>query len=134
MVARGRWRPESGCAVSRAASEPLDDEQQNQLKGNRSAEINTHVNRRTGPARQKALMVFIEAGDYQGAEHRQNRSSPPETPVLDSHTVKRLPPTVEESETDQSVTDEVAGLTNKVVYLLPVFWARRTKQMHPQRV
>jgi hypothetical protein len=35
---------ESGCAVPwAAASEPLNDEQQNQLKGNRPADINTNI-------------------------------------------------------------------------------------------
>jgi hypothetical protein len=128
-------RLNSGCAVSwAAASEPLNDEKQNQLKGNRSADINTHIDGRTRPARQEALMVFIKTGNHQGAKDRQNRSSPPKTPVFDRHSVKGLSPTVEKSETDQSVTNEVTGLTDEMVYLLPVCRGRRTEQMHPQRI
>ena len=40
--------------------------------------------------------------------------------MFDRHSVKRLSPTVEESETDQPVTNEVSGLTDEMVYLLPV--------------
>ena len=127
-------RAESGCAVPWAASEPLNDEQQNQLKGNRPAEIDTDVDGRTRSARQEALMVFIKTGDHQGAKDCQNRSSPPETPVFDSHAVKRLSPTVEKSETDQPVTDEVAGLADQMMYLFPVCRARRTEEPHPQRI
>ena len=54
-------------------------------------------------------MVFIKTGDQQGAKNCQHRSAPPESPVSDGHAVKRLSPTVEKSETDQSVTDKVAG-------------------------
>jgi len=125
---------ESGCAVPWASSKPLNDEQQNQLKGNRPAHINTNIDGRTRPAGQEALMVFIKTGDHEGAKNRQNRGAPPETPVFDGHAVKRLSPTVEKSETHQSVTDEVAGLTDEMMYLLPVRRARRTKEMHPQRI
>jgi hypothetical protein len=79
-------------------------------------------------------MVFIKARDHQGAKNRQNRGAPPKSPVFDSHSVKRLPPTVEKSETDQSVTDEVASLTDEMMYLLPVCRARRTEEMDPQRI
>jgi hypothetical protein len=128
-------RPTSGCAVPWAsANEPLNDEKQNQLKGNCPADINAHIDGRTRPARQEALMVFIKTGNHQGAKDCQNRGAPPETPVFDSHSVKRLPPTVEKSETHQSVTDEVAGLTDEMMYLLPVCRARRTEEMHPQRI
>jgi hypothetical protein len=126
---------ESGCAVPWAtASEPLNDEQQNQLKGNRPADINANIDGRTRPARQEALMVFIETGDHQGAKNRQHRGAPPETPVFDGHAMKRLSPAVEKSETDQSVTDEVAGLADEMMYLLPVCRARRTKEMYPERI
>ena len=128
-------RMESGCAVPcAAASEPLNDEQQNQLKGNRAADINANVDRRTRPARQKALMVFIETGNYQGAKDGQNRGAPPESRVFDGHAVKRLSPAVEKCETDQSVTDEVAGLADEMMYLLPVCQGRRTKEMYPERI
>lgn len=79
-------------------------------------------------------MVFIKTGNHQGAKDCQNRGAPPETPVFDGHAVKRLSPAVEESEADQSVTDEVAGLTDEMMYLLPVCRAGRTKEMHPQRI
>jgi hypothetical protein len=128
-------RHDSGCAVPwAAASKPLNDEQQNQLKSNGPADINSHIDGRTRPAGQKALMVFIQTGHDQGAKDCQNRSAPPKRPMFDRHSVKRLPPTVEESETHQSVTDEVAGLTDDMMYLLPLYRARRTKEMHPQRI
>src|ERR1700674_385056 len=57
----------SGCAVPWAASKPLNDEQQTQLKGNRSAHINPNIDGRTRPARQEALVVFIQTGNHQGA-------------------------------------------------------------------
>lgn len=77
-------------------------------------------------------MVFIETGDQKGAEHRQNRRAPPQCPVFDGHPVKRLSPAIEKSETDASVSDEVAGLANEVMYLVPMSWADRPKEMHPQ--
>src|SRR5882757_10956159 len=122
-------RMQSGCAVPwAAASKPLNDQQQNQLKSNGPADINSHIDGRTRPAGQKALMVFIQTGHDQGAKDCQNRSAPPKRPMFDRHSVKRLPPTVEESETHQSVTDEVAGLTDDMMYLLPLYRARRTKE------
>ena len=127
-------RMESGCAVPWAASKPLNDEQQNQLKCNRSAHINPNIDGRTRPARQEALVVFIQTGNHQGAKDCQNRGAPPKSPAFDSHSVKSLPPTIEKSKTDQSVTDEVAGFTDEMMYLLPVCRARRTKEMHPQRI
>ena len=93
-------RLSSGCAVPwAAASEPLNDEQQHQLKGNGPADINTNIDGRTRPAGQEALMVFIKTGDYQGAKNCQNRGAPPKSPVFDGHSVKRLSPTVEKRET-----------------------------------
>jgi hypothetical protein len=133
-VTSNEMRMNSGCAVPWAASEPLNDEQQDQLKSNGPADINTNIDGRTRPAGQEALMVFIKTGDHQGAKNRQNRGAPPEGPVFDGHSVKRLPPTVEKSETDQSVTDKVAGLTDEMMYLLPVRRGWRTKEMHPQRI
>jgi hypothetical protein len=128
-------RLESGCAVPWAtANEPLNDEKQNQLKGNRSANINAHIDGRTRPTRQKALMVFIQTGNHQGAKDRQNRGAPPKSPVFDGHAVKRLSPAVEKSEADQAVTDEVSGLTNQMMYLLPVCWGWRAKEMYPERI
>ena len=79
-------------------------------------------------------MVFIETGDHQSAKDSQNRGTPPETPVFDGHSVKRLSPTVEKSETHQSVTDEVAGLPDEMMYLRPVCRGRRAKEMHPERI
>ena len=78
-------------------------------------------------------MVFIKTGDNQRAKNRQHRGAPPETPVFDGHAVKRLSPTVEKGETDQSVTDKVAGLADEMVDLCPVFRAGRAKEAHPQR-
>ena len=77
-------------------------------------------------------MVFIETGDDKGAEHRQNRSASPQGPVFDSHAVKRLSPAIEKGETDASVTDEVTGFANEVMYLVPVRRADRPKEMHPK--
>ena len=126
---------DSGCAVPWAAAyEPLNDEKQNQLKGNCPADINANIDGRTCPARQEALMVFIKTGNHQGAKDCQNRGAPPECPLFDGHAVKRLSPTVEKSKADQSVTDEVAGLTDEMMYLLPVCRARRTKEMYPERI
>ncbi len=79
-------------------------------------------------------MVFVKTGNHQGAKNGKNRGAPPECPVFDGHAMKRLPPAIEKSEADQSVTDEVAGLTDDMMYLLPVCRARRTKEMHPQRI
>jgi len=79
-------------------------------------------------------MVFIENGDQQGAENSQNRSPPPKSPMFDGHAVQRLPPTVEEGQTDNSVTDEVTGLTDEMMHLVPVRRADGTKQLDPQRV
>src|SRR5271156_4159951 len=72
-----QMRSESGCAVSGAANEPLNDEQQNQLKSNGPAQINPNIDGRTRPAGQKALMVLIETGHHQRAKNSQNRSAPP---------------------------------------------------------
>jgi len=128
-------RMQSGYAVPwTAAREPLDDEQQNQLKSNRSADINTHIDGRTRPAGEEALMVFIQTGHPQGAKNCQNRGAPPESPVSDGHAVKRLSPTIEKGETDQSVTDEVAGLADDMMDLLPLRRARCTEEPHPQRI
>ena len=77
-------------------------------------------------------MVFIKTGDQKGAEHRQNRSAAPQGPVFDGHPVKGLSPAIEKSKTDASVTDEVTGFSNKVMYLVPVSRADRPKEMHPQ--
>jgi|HubBroStandDraft_5_1064220.scaffolds.fasta_scaffold643599_2 hypothetical protein len=77
-------------------------------------------------------MVFIETGDDKGAEHRQNRSASPQGPVFDSHAVKGLSPAIEKGETDASVTDEVTGFANEVMYLVPVRRADRPKEMHPK--
>ena len=79
-------------------------------------------------------MVFIQTGNDQGAKNCQYRGAPPEGPVFDRHAVKRLSPAVEKSEADQSVTDEVAGLTDEMMDLLPVCRARRTKEVHPERI
>jgi len=126
---------DSGCAVPRAAaSKPLNDEQQNQLKSNGPADINSHIDGRTRPAGQKALVVFIQTGHDQCAKNGQNRSAPPESPVSDGHAVKRLSPTVEKGETDQSVTDEVAGLPDDMMYLFPLCRARGTEEPHPERI
>jgi len=54
--------------------------------------------------------------------------------MFDGHAMKRLSPTVEKSETDQPVTDEVAGLADQMMYVFPVRRARRTKQPHPQGI
>jgi hypothetical protein len=54
--------------------------------------------------------------------------------VLDGHAVKRLPPAIEKCDTDESVTDEVAGLADEMMYLIPVCRADRTKEPHPYRV
>ena len=77
-------------------------------------------------------MVFIETGNDKGAEHCQNRSAPPQGPVFDGHAVKRLSPAIEKGETDGSVTDEVTGFANEVMYLGPVRRADRPKEMNPQ--
>ena len=77
-------------------------------------------------------MVLIQTGDDKGAEHRQNRSPSPQGPVFDSHAVKRLSPAIEKGETDASVTDEVTGFANEVMYLGPVRRADRPKKMNPQ--
>lgn len=79
-------------------------------------------------------MVFIETGHRQGANNCQNRSAPPEIPAFYGHAVKRLSPTVEERETDQSVTDKVAGLTDDMMYLRPVCRGRGPKEPHPHRI
>ena len=54
--------------------------------------------------------------------------------MFDGHTVKSLPPTVEKSDTDESVTDEVTGLANEMVYLCPVCRADRPKEPNSQWV
>jgi hypothetical protein len=79
-------------------------------------------------------MVLIEAGDDQGAKDSQDRGSPPESPAYDGHLLKSLPPAVEESETDRSVTGEMAHLPDEVMYLVPVCRACRAKESHPQRI
>ena len=79
-------------------------------------------------------MVFIKTGNYQGAKDCQHRGAPPKSPVFDGHAVKRLSPAVEKSEADKSVADEVAGLADEMMYLLPVCRARRTKEMYPERI
>jgi hypothetical protein len=79
-------------------------------------------------------MVFIQTGHDQRAKNCQNRSAPPESPVSDGHAVKRLPPTIEKSETDQSVTDEVTGLPDDMMYLFPLCRVRGSEEMHPQRI
>ena len=128
-------RMQSGCAVPWAPPrEPLNDEQQNQLKSNGPANIDTNIDGRTRPAGQKALMVFIETGHHQRAKNCQNRSTPPKTPASYGHAVKRLSPTVEKGETDQSVTDKVAGLSDDMMYLFPVCRGRSTKEPHPHRI
>ena len=107
-------------AEIRAAREPRNDQKQNQLGSNGSAEINANINRRGGAARQETLMVFIEAGDQQGTEHSQDRSPPPKSPMLDGDAVQRLPPTVEEGQTDNSVTDEMTSLADEMMHFVPV--------------
>ena len=79
-------------------------------------------------------MVFIQTGHHQGAKHCQNRGASPESPVSDSHAVKRLSPTIEKSETDQSVTNEVARLADDMMDLVPLCRARCTEEPHPQRI
>lgn len=100
---RWEWfeRRNSGRAISWApASEELNSEQQHQLKRNCPADINANINGRTRPASQKALMVFIKAGDHQGTKDRQNGGAPPQSPLFDGHAVECLPPAVEKSEAD----------------------------------
>ena len=77
-------------------------------------------------------MVFIKTCNHQGAKDCQNRGAPPESPVFDSHAVKGLSPAIEKGETDASVTDEVTGFANEVMYLVPVRRADRPKEMHPK--
>ena len=80
-------------------------------------------------------MVFIKTGNKQGAKHRENRSSPPQSPMLDDgHPVKRLPPTVEKSDTYKTVTNKVAGLADEMMYLRPMGRADGPKEPNPQRV
>jgi hypothetical protein len=122
------------CAISGTAREQLNNAKQNQLKGNRSADIDTDVDGRTRPARQETLMVFVETGDHQGAKHCQNGSAPPERPMFDRHSLKRLPPTIEESETHGSVTNEVTRLADKVMYYLPAIRANWAEKPHPNRI
>ena len=126
---------QSGCAVAGAAArEPLDDKQQNQLKSNGPADINADIDGRTRPAGQKALMVFIKTGHHQGTKDRQNGSAAPQSPLSYGHAVKRLPPTVEKRQTDQSVTDKVAGLPDDMVYLFPLCRGRSSKEPHPHGI
>ena len=77
-------------------------------------------------------MVFIETGNDKGAEHCQNRSAPPQGPVFISHPVKGLSPAIKKRETDQSVTDKVAGLADDMMYLFPSCRVWSTKMPHPQ--
>lgn len=79
-------------------------------------------------------MVFIEAGDQEGAEHSQDRSPPPKSPMFDGHAVQGLPPTVEEAQTDNSVTNEVTGLADEMMHFVPVLRADGAKQLNPQRM
>jgi len=76
-------------------------------------------------------MVFIETGDHHGAKYGQNGSPPPERPMFDRHSVKRLPPTIEESETDRSVTNEVTRLADEVMYYLPASRANWAEKVYP---
>ncbi len=82
----------------------------------------------------KALVEFIQSRDDQGAEHRRNRGSPPQGPMPDGHPVKCLSPAVEEGDTDQPITHEVAGLADKMMQLGPVRGADRAKKTGPERV
>jgi hypothetical protein len=135
LALAGESGMQSGCAVAWAAArEPLDNKQQHQLESNGPAEINAHIDGRTRPAGQKTLMVFIKTGHDQGAKDSQNRSAAPERPMSDRHAVKRLPPTVKKSQTDQSVTDEVTGLPDDMVYLLPVCRRRGPEQPRPHGI
>ena len=79
-------------------------------------------------------MVFIETGDDKGAEHRQNRGSPPQVPVSDRYGVKGPSPAMEEGDTHKTVTDEVAGFADEMMHFVPVARADRAKETHPQRV
>ncbi len=79
-------------------------------------------------------MVFIETGDHQGAKHCQNGSPPPERPMFDRDSVKRLPPTVEKSETHDSVTNEVTRLADEVMYYLPASRANWAEELYPHRI
>lgn len=79
-------------------------------------------------------MVFIETGDHNCAKHGQYGSPAPERPMFDRHSVKRLPPTMEESETDDSVTNEVTRLADEVMYYLPAIRADWAEKPHPKRI
>ena len=76
-------------------------------------------------------MVLIQNGDEQSAEHRQNRSSPPEGPVFDRHPEKRLSPAIEKSQADDSVAYEMTGLADEMMHLGPMRRADRAKEPHP---
>jgi len=76
-------------------------------------------------------MVLIQNGDEQSAEHRQNRSSPPKSPMFDRHAEKGLPPAVEKSHADQPVAYEMAGLADEMMHLGPVRRADRAKEPNP---
>jgi hypothetical protein len=51
------------CAEPGAAREELNDQEHKKLSNNGSAEINADVDWGTRPAREKTLMVLIQAGD-----------------------------------------------------------------------
>jgi len=76
-------------------------------------------------------MVLIQNGDEQSAEHRQNRSSPPKSPMFDRHAEKGLPPAVEKSHADQPVAYEMAGLADEMMHLGPVRRADRANEPNP---
>jgi hypothetical protein len=54
--------------------------------------------------------------------------------MFDRHPMKSLPPTVEKSDTDEPVTNEVTGLADEMMYLRPVGRADRSKEPNPQRI
>jgi hypothetical protein len=111
-----------------------DDHKQKKLSSDGSAKIYADIDRGSSPAGQEALMKFIEAGNQESAEHGEGRSPAPKTPVLDRHAVQRLPPTVEETQADESVTDEVTSLAYKMMHFVPTGRAHGTEKLDPQWV
>jgi hypothetical protein len=116
------------------AGKQLNGQEQKKLSGNGSAKINADVYRRTRSARYKTLMELIQNRDEQGAEHRCDRGPAPQGPVFDGQPVKRLSPTVEKCDTHEAVTDEVAGLADEMMQVVPMGCSDRSKEPHPKRI
>jgi hypothetical protein len=54
--------------------------------------------------------------------------------VGDGYLVKGPSPTMEESDTHEAVTNEVAGFADEMMHFVPMTRADRAKETHPQRV